>query len=129
MISYVGSQKRARDTKRTADVSNIKTAMGEYLEDYGEYPQCIFNGTLSNTCGLTSDSLVKFLPYINNISVDPKTSTPYLYMRYTKDRLGKPLRGYQIKILYETEIRSCSWSQDKCFCYDGINVQNTTPCK
>lgn len=72
---------RARDTKRIADVNQIRTAVESYFEDNGgSYPTVIDATTLSK--------------YLTKVPNDPLTAQPYGYAYH--DAGGGRIDGYQI---------------------------------
>ena len=109
-ISATNSSIKARNTKRTADINSVKTALGQYREDYGSYPLCIdLQGNSVEHCDL-SDIKGVTNKYIAGMPVDPKTGSSYKY-RGSSD-------SYSIKIDYEKINNEKS-------CYVGVNLLDT----
>jgi prepilin-type N-terminal cleavage/methylation domain-containing protein len=72
VVSLNNARSKARDTKRIADMKQIKTAIDIYYEDNGSYPTC--GNTLCTTTGAYGDfTTLGIKPtYMGNIPKDPK---------------------------------------------------------
>lgn len=75
LASLNGARMKARDTKRMADLSQIRTALEMYFNDYGYYPQsdCGWdcNGYRTSYSSGSWNALAADLkPYIGTLSVD-----------------------------------------------------------
>lgn len=84
LISYQKAGVSARNSKRKADLEQIKAALVLYRTDLGTYPP-------TSPSGLTSMGQYEFPPYTTMASYlsgqtpqDPKNSSPYVYT-YTTD--------------------------------------------
>lgn len=69
-VSYSSLSKQSRDSRRVADLQNLRSALEFYRSDAGSYPCC------------TIESLDQLVPsgYINKIPEDPKSDNPsYCY--------------------------------------------------
>lgn len=91
-ISVMGSQKKARDTKRTADASSMMTAIGQYKENSGVYPAPC--GATENFCEFSGAALD---PYLSVLPKEPKTNKNYLYQNVGAN--------YQIYVQYESDVK------------------------
>jgi prepilin-type N-terminal cleavage/methylation domain-containing protein len=73
MASLNSARSKARDAKRLSDVSQIKTALELYFNQYGYYPDCSGNDVCSSTGYAGSIYNLGVVPdYIKIISSDPK---------------------------------------------------------
>lgn len=104
IIAYNGIQTRARDAKRTADISSIQKAVELYKADNGFYPQ-----PGNDDAGYDLSALAPFLvsKYIASIPSDPKAGVGYGYVRS-----AVAYDAYGILINYEA----------RAVCKRGVNV-------
>lgn len=123
-VSYIGTQEKSRDTKRTADSNSIKTALGEYLEDNGSYPA--FTCSQAGGCDLTNASMPGILPYLSTIPTDPKKNDAYLFKRISN-------KAYYLHLYYEkSNTRNCTTVTSpadyvgRCECITGVNAIDPT---
>lgn len=98
IVAYNGVQQRARDSRRSQDVSTIRKALEIYKANVGQYPnatatQPVFGGWESSTD--TSGSFMEYLlPYISQVPLDPTNNTTgsnnrtYWYYRYGAGSFG-----------------------------------------
>lgn len=81
LLQLSSARARARDTKRIADVNQIRTSVESYFEDNnGTYPTAI-----------DSTSIGK---YLTKVPTDPLTAQPYGYSYHTN--AGGKVDGYQV---------------------------------
>ena len=81
MVSLTGQQKKARDSKRKSDLSDIRNALQLYYNDNGYYPDSntgsaynkLSTATQPWIGGLTSD-------YIKEVPKDSKNDSSYNYI-------------------------------------------------
>ena len=92
IVSVVGSQRKARDTKRTADANSMITAIGQYKESSGVYPIVSCGG--NTICPFSGAALD---PYLGSVPKDPKTKNGYLYQ--------SDGTNYQIYVTYESDVK------------------------
>ncbi len=77
LVTYTGTQRKARDSKRKADLEQLRSALEMYRDDEDLYP--IGTGSVSSTLGdLTSGN------YIDSLPEDPKGYSYY----YNSDANG-----------------------------------------
>lgn len=114
LASLSSARAKARDTRRTLDVRQIRTALEEYNNDHGLYPPRRIAGGAAgtdNTGGYLGYTIQYDLsPYMSQVIHDPLIGTyaagDYLYVR------GTDQQSYGIRIQYE----------DVGFCKTGVNV-------
>lgn len=123
LSSYAFSQKRARDARRKADLSQIRAALELYRADNGFYPQsgcgwdCI--GYLYSGGGANNDSWIPELVsggYLQKVPIDPKNTggapwnegNNYLY---TYGNVGRTTYGATYDLTAHLENTSDS---DRC---------------
>lgn len=88
-ISFLGltnSRKDARDTRRKADLEEIRSGLELYKADCGEYPpSATVNGLFTSGGSLTGDPTecagYTTVKYISAVPNDPNTSNKYFYER------------------------------------------------
>ena len=105
VLSLSDLRKRARDTKRKADLTQIRVALNLYYEDNSFfYPECGYFDEEASDFGATADCYYITLnsaltegprPYVAKLPEDPKNVEPYVY-KYVSD-------GKEFVITYETE--------------------------
>ena len=107
IVAYNGIQTRARDAKRTADISSIQKAIELYKADNGIYPQ-----PGNDNWGYDLSSLGPLLipTYIASIPSDPKAGVGYSYVR-------GPIANDSYAILINYEARAV--------CKRGVNSAPT----
>lgn len=87
MVSFSGIRERNRDSRRKADLLELKTALELYRSDKGFYPDNVAppdptnNIIFPSTCGKG----VNFVDasgniYMKDVPCDPKTGLPYVYI-------------------------------------------------
>jgi type II secretion system protein G len=97
IIAYNGIQQRARDSRRSSDISQLQTALEMYQADNGAYPQV----GAANT-GYDIQTLSTLLnPYIKTIPDDPQKGqsgvSNYQYVTSTN------ALAYGIRVSYESK--------------------------
>ena len=99
VVSYAQTNKKARDTKRKADIESIRSALELYRTDQGRYPALTIDGS---NC-ITSTSITSgAVTYLAKLPTDP---TSYCY----KYSLGaSPFNTYEITCTFE-DGASCSY--------------------
>ena len=105
VLSLSDLRKRARDTRRKADLTQIRIALNLYYEDNKfEYPKCGYIDEEASNFGATADCFNIILgsalaagarPYVGKLSEDPKNIYPYVY-KYVSD-------GDKFIMTYEAE--------------------------
>lgn len=109
LVSYQGSKKAARDSKRKADLEQIRSAIEIYRSDCKQYPPGITSAQPLTGCpGDTTQ-----VTYINSVPQDPG-SCRYYYLR-------RSLNSYILCASLET---GNSQSDNEC----GNNCGNNCPC-
>jgi prepilin-type N-terminal cleavage/methylation domain-containing protein len=111
---------RARDTKRIADVNQIRTAVEQYYEDNGGvYPTAITSAELSR--------------YLTRVPIDPLTGDPY---GYAYEVVGTGPAHYQVWAKLEqtaaalngdADIDSSGWTGDTNSVAAGDSACATDP--
>lgn len=87
IVSLTSAQKKARDTKRVADVKSIQTALELYYNNKGAYPT--LNATANTGTGVAatwSDLQTILSPYITTLPVDANHPTAF-YTYITNNNL------------------------------------------
>jgi general secretion pathway protein G len=121
LVSFGQVQKDSRDRERTADIMSLKYALDHYYRDNNEYPAVCAGDNSGCNVSLLDPQLVP--AYIPAIPTDPKSTTPYQYVR------GVPgtVNSYGILITYETQpsckagvnVASGWWGAGVPTCEDG----------
>ncbi len=70
VVYYTGAQKKARDSKRQADLEQLRSALEMYRNDEDVYPTA--SGSVASTLGT-----LETLEYINELPTDPKDYAYY----------------------------------------------------
>lgn len=83
-INYSASQKKARDTKRIADMNTIVSALNAYKREKGDFPpEVTGNSLISWETSIDTTNSLGFLgslkPYLANVPLDPKNDVSYYY--------------------------------------------------
>jgi len=79
-INYSASQKKARDTKRIADMNTIVSGLNTYKREKGDFPEETISGGGSWETSVDGENFLGFLrPYISKVPIDPKNSGNYYY--------------------------------------------------
>lgn len=103
-VAYVSTSKRSRDTKRTADIQAIRSALEIYRSEQGSYPSLLPGG---GGC-LTSTTIeAGGVTYLNPIPTDPKNGATYCY-RYTRG--ASPYTTYTLTCTMEVAGQTCNYA-------------------
>lgn len=78
MVTVVPSLNKGRDGRRKADLHKIATALEEYYNDKGMYPEKMSAANVSD-CG--EETVLS--EYLRNVPCDPITKRPYAYYPQT----------------------------------------------
>jgi type II secretion system protein G len=93
-VNFSASQKKARDSKRIADMNTIVGGLNAYKREKGDFPQENVGGTIGGwETSVDSPDGSKFLepikPYVSRVPIDPKNSGNYYYAyRYYENGSG-----------------------------------------
>lgn len=99
VVSYTQTNKKARDSKRKADIESIRSALELYRTDEGQYPALTVDGS---NCITSTNITSGAVTYLAKLPTDPTTSC-YKYL------LGaSPFNTYQITCTFE-DGASCSY--------------------
>ena len=114
MMNLSGSQKKARDARRSTDVNTLMTALGQYYQNEGAYPFCESTTGPSATCVIDDIGFPSALrPYLSNLPKDPQPNNPgYEYTR-TSDK------SYEIAVTKEVTG----------LCHAGVGTITSLVCK
>jgi len=103
-ISFVGltsSRESARNSKRKADLQDIRSALELYKADCGEYPSSLPIGN-PLTGDVTDCTDFQTVEYIHEVPTDPDPAKTYYYLRTTES-------AYTLCAALENEIgTSCT---------------------
>lgn len=72
IVNLSAANKKSRDSRRKADLSELRTALELYYEDNYGYPIQASEGDIANVAGAISPTYIKAMP------TDPR-NYPYLY--------------------------------------------------
>lgn len=97
VASYATINKQSRDTKRTSDIEQIRSALEMYRADNGAYPP-LGSGNWIAASGLDATLVPTYLP---QIPADPKSSQSYLYL--STNVSGGNYYGYCISAVTEAQ--------------------------
>lgn len=122
--NFSGARERARDAKRKNDVTQIKSALRLYYNDYQKYP--LGNNTQIAGCGLNGTSICSWgsaftagagpTIYMNQLPADPLSTQSYSYTQIDDD-------SYQLTATLENAgDDSAVKSQLKCGVLTGATV-------
>lgn len=81
-VGFQSSQMKARDSQRKSDLQTIRTALENYYNDEGCYPQ---DASFAQACGQP------FQTYLSSMPCDPVSKEPYLYVP-----LDNACQGYRM---------------------------------
>jgi len=108
VLSLSDLRKRARDTRRKADLTQLRVALNLYYEDNNFfYPECGYIDEELSDFGATADCYYITLssalsegarPYVGKMPEDPKNVEPYVY-KYVSD-------GDKFVMTYEAEVET-----------------------
>ncbi len=84
IIAATGSaRKKARDSRRASDLTEIANALGLYYDKYGEYPTALSN--------LTPE-------FLSQVPTDPLDGSNYGYERGTKNNVPRVLLRAELEV-------------------------------
>lgn len=112
VVSYTTINKKARDSRRTSDMQQIRQALEMYRSDNGFYPPV-------NTSGFdtTANLAASLTTYMSAVPVDPKHSVTQQYLFSATDVLNGQYYGYCLCIKMENTPSSagtCSSISSSC---------------
>ncbi len=84
LVAYNTVLKNARDAKRQSDLALIRSALEAYNTDQKYYPASIDGTSITNTTG-TNVVPITVKTYLNQVPLDPKDNSSYLYESYKSD--------------------------------------------
>ena len=105
--AYGKINKRSRDSKRKADIEQIRSALEMYRSDYGYYPNT-GSGVWTDASNLSTPLVSTYMPAI---PADPKDATQ-TYRYKATDASGGSYYGYCASALLESEDSSDSCTPD-----------------
>jgi general secretion pathway protein G len=108
IVAYNGIQARAYDTRRAAEVSNVKKVLELYMLDNGVYPPAC--GADNAGCSLSNLTSYLVPAYTNKIPQDPQSPT----LSYDYVRGSGANNSYAIKVQYQVSGT----------CKTGVEVNN-----
>jgi len=125
--NFSGARERVRDAKRKSDLTQIKSALRLYYNDYQKYPP--ENNSKISGCGLDGTSSCSWgsafygggVPtiYMNQLPADPLSSQSYVYTRINDD-------SYKLTATLENASDdSAAKSQIACGVQQGLTVVKT----
>ena len=80
IVAYSGIQTRARDSRRSSDIRQIKSALELYKVDNGLYPAAC--GADDSGCSVSSLAATLVPKYMPSVPQDPQfPASPYSYVR------------------------------------------------
>lgn len=101
-VAYASTSKRSRDTKRTADVQTIRSALEIYRSEQGSYPTLSPGGL---GCLTSTTITAGVVTYLNPIPKDPINNATYCY-RYRLDSST----AYTLQCTMEVAGQTCSYA-------------------
>lgn len=103
LVAYNGVQQRARDTKRAADIDNVKDMLEIYKAQTGTYPAVCPGGDNAG-CSLSLLSTPLVPSYMPAIPSDPGSST-YHYVKGTgTESYAIYIQGYEARPACKTGV-------------------------
>jgi general secretion pathway protein G len=103
VVSYTQTNKKARDSKRKADIESIRSALELYRTDQGQYPALTINGSNCITSTAITSGAVTYLAKIPTDTRDDGVTYCYKYL------LGaSPFTTYEITCTFE-DGSACSY--------------------
>lgn len=119
LVALNSARRKARDSKRVADLKQMQTALELYYDDYDHYPDVSLSGTWSDVwprlqTKLTSGGYMAILP------IDPITDY-YFYGHWlsaSKYLLGALLEGSGHSA-FQTDIDDAPWDSFAADCLDS----------
>jgi type II secretion system protein G len=116
LVSLNSARSKARDTKRTADIEQVKIALELYYDDHGHY---VSSGDTTLDSALTSALTPT---YMSKIPITPSGSS---YRYYNAGQ--NPATYYAIYIAYEN--KSACYVCGGSTCYAGIGWWGVNICQ
>ncbi len=95
IVNLSTANKKSRDARRKADLSEVRTAMELYYDSYLSYP--LAPATATNIAALSSYLSPQ---YIQKLPVDPKNTGSNIYL-YTMPAVSPSSAGYQLNVSLE----------------------------
>jgi type II secretion system protein G len=108
IVAYNGVQQRAKDTRRSSDVSHLKQLLELYKTDTGTYPSVCAGGD-NIGCSTTTLASVLVPTYAATLPQDVNLSKPYQYVK------GSGTESYAIYIQAYESVTPCK---------TGVNVSS-----
>lgn len=105
IVAFNGVQQRARDSRRSSDVANIKKLLEMYKTDNSTYPAVCAGGDNSG-CSVSNLSTALVPTYTQSVPQDPSSPTKtYDYVKGTgPDSYGIYIRGYESTPVCKTGV-------------------------
>lgn len=112
VVSYTAINKKARDSKRTSDMQQIRQALEMYRSDNGFYPSVNVSG-FDTTANLGAT----LATYMTAVPVDPKDSETQRYLFTATNALNGNYYGYCLCVKMENTpalTGTCSSISSSC---------------
>jgi general secretion pathway protein G len=77
LASLSQARSKSRDSRRIADLNQIRNALELYYHNFGDYPDCLYSG--NHSAGTACGTLLEGSGYIASIPKDPSTNLQYSY--------------------------------------------------
>lgn len=103
-VAYSSTSRRSRDTKRTADIQSIRSALEIYRSEVDNYPNLLPGG---GGCITSTQIENAGVVYLNPIPIDPINNATYCY-RYTRG--ASPYTTYTLTCTMEVAGQTCSYA-------------------
>ncbi|NMB56323.1 type II secretion system protein [Candidatus Beckwithbacteria bacterium] len=109
LANYASVAKKGRDSRRQADLEQIRGALELYKADNGSYPEDL-TLTCNDEFGYDSNSdNVNDIVYMKQIPCDPKNEDDYVYSYEREDAFN-----YNLKAKMEAEEGNCDNNFQNC---------------
>ena len=115
IVTFITTQKRARDDTRSNQIKAIKTALQHYYHDNGEYPDVC--GGANIDCDASNLSSALSPAYMQSIPTPPlgSSNNTYIYRR------GSAADSYGLRVFVETS----TYSYQGWACKTGNNIDES----
>lgn len=110
--------KKARDSQRKSDLSQIGKALEQYYQDHGRYPANGASFRLTDLNGNVVSWGASWVPYMNVVPAEPNKDRTYIYYSNASD-------GYQSYRLFAS-LEQGSADPQTCMATSSLCINNPT---
>jgi type II secretion system protein G len=106
LASLSQTRSKSRDSRRIADLDQIRKALEIYYHNLGDYPDCLYSG--NHSAGTACGTVLEGSGYIPSVPKDPSTSAQYSYAHTSPGNCAavSSLRKYHLGASLESHSNS-----------------------